>query len=90
MNVAAVFLIPMTEEQEQFIIQYRKRKLQESIQRRERAAERRRKLDHERYMRSREERKARQRDYYLQNRESILTKKKLKYQEQILYLQRRN
>ena len=38
------------------------------------ARERRRRLDHERYMRNREERKKKQREYYAQNRDSILEK----------------
>ena len=38
------------------------------------ARERRRRLDHERYMRNREERKKKQREYYTQNRDSILEK----------------
>lgn len=38
------------------------------------ARERRRRLDHERYMRNREERKRKQREYYTQNRDSILEK----------------
>lgn len=40
----------------------------------EAARERRRRLDHERYMRSREERKASQRSYYRKNRDELLDK----------------
>lgn len=38
------------------------------------ARERRRRLDHERYMRNQEERKRKQREYYTRNKDSILKK----------------
>lgn len=44
----------------------------------EAARERRRRLDHERYMRSREARLAYQREYYREHNERILWKKKLR------------
>ena len=40
------------------------------------ARQRRKRLDHERYMRHQEERKAKQRAYYAANREEILAKKR--------------
>jgi hypothetical protein len=43
----------------------------------EEARMRRKKLDHERYMRHREERLTKQRDYYSIHREEILYKKKV-------------
>lgn len=42
----------------------------------ESASERRKRLDHERYMRNREERLARQHNYYIAKRTDILGKKK--------------
>lgn len=44
----------------------------------EEATIRRRRLDHERYMRSREERKQRQRAYYREHREELLAKVRLR------------
>ena len=50
----------------------------------ETSAERRKRLDHERYLRERSERLERNRQYYREHRDELRAKRKLKYREQVL------